>query len=100
MKLAVSSAVCAAVACAGLACLRTSFAACQVELEQSRKIIEELASHFPNGETLFGKSLPSTVKSAIKELVALTRDQQTVENLAARLVVIRNMNRFLDYKGV
>jgi hypothetical protein len=95
MKLAVSCATCTAVLC-----LRLSFAGCQVETDQSRKIIDELASHLPKGEILFGKSLPSTVKSAIKELVALTRERQTAGDLTDRLVLIRNMNRFLADKGV
>lgn len=41
-----------------------------------------------------------TVKSAVKELVRLTREHQSVEDLTARLIVIRDMNRYLDYKRV
>jgi hypothetical protein len=89
-------------ACSLVVCIRPSFAACQVQVESDRShaIIEELTSHLPKGAVLSGKDLPASVKTAVRELVALSRQPQTVEDLTARVIVIRDMNRYLDYKGV
>ena len=63
-------------------------------------IISQLKSHLPKGAILVGKDLPPTVKSAVRELVTLSPERQTAADLTDRLILIRDMNRFLDYKGV
>jgi hypothetical protein len=89
VRLAVSCAACTVVLF-----LRVSLGACQVEADQSPKIIDELASHLPKGAILFGKDLPATVKRAVKELVALSRERQTVEDLTARSSASKSLSPF------
>ncbi|HSB09454.1 MAG TPA: hypothetical protein VLM38_08055 [Blastocatellia bacterium] len=68
--------------------------------EHSGKIIKELAARLPKGSIQFGAGLPASIKCAVKELVRLTPEKQTVEELSYQLIVVLDMNRYLDYKGV
>ena len=70
------------------------------KLERSRKISVELTSHLPKGAILVGKDLPATVKRAVQELSSLYRDSLLAGTLTTQLIVIRDINRYLDYKGV
>ncbi len=81
-------------------CSSASFAVCQVNLDHSREVIGELQSHLPKGAIRSGEDLPASLKSAVRELVGLSPEKQSVENLGARLIVILDMNRYLDYKRV
>ena len=87
-------------ACTSLLCSRAGLAVCQSKDDRSRKLIEELTSQLPKGAIRFGKDLPGTLKSAVKELIRLTPEKHTAEDLTARLIVIVDMNRYLDYKRV
>lgn len=95
MKLALSCAACAVVLC-----LKADLGAFQVEEDHSRRVIVELASHLPKGSIVSGKGLPFAIKKAAEELVSLSPKGQTVADLTERLILIRNVNRFLDYLGV
>jgi hypothetical protein len=88
------------VACTLALCSKASSAICQVYNDHSDKIIKELTSHLPTGAIRSGTDLPAVVKNAVKDLVRLTPEKQSVEQLSARLIVILDMNRYLDYKRV
>lgn len=86
--------------CTVVLCSRGSLAVSQVNNDRSHEVIGELQSHLPKGAIRFGKDLPTALKSAVKELVRLSPKKQTVENLSSRLIVILDMNVYLNYKGV
>ncbi len=87
-------------ACTTVLCSSASLSVCQVNNDRSHEIIGELQSHLPKGAIRSGKDLPAALKNAVKELVRLSAQNQTVEDLSARLIVIVDMNRYLDYKRV
>lgn len=71
----------------------------QVGNDPSQEVIKELRAHIPKGVKT-GKQLPPFVKRAVKELADLSSIKVEVEALCARLVLITDMDRYLDYLKV
>jgi len=67
--------------------------------DPSQKVIKELMARLPK-RVKTGKQLPPFVKEAIKELASLSPNKVEVETLHTRLVVITDMNRYLDHMRV
>jgi hypothetical protein len=73
-----------------------AFGQAHVSNDPSQEIIKALVDHLPKGVKT-GKQLPPFVKEAVKELASLSSNRVEVEALCARLVVITDMDRYLDY---
>lgn len=67
--------------------------------DSSQEVIKELIAHLHKGAKT-GKRLPAFVKNAVKELVSLSSNTVEVDTLCTRLVVITDMDRYLDYINV
>jgi hypothetical protein len=67
--------------------------------DPSQEVIKELMAQLPK-RIKTGKQLPPFVKEAIKELARRTRNKVEVETLHKRLVVITDMDRYLDHMRV
>jgi hypothetical protein len=67
--------------------------------DPSQEVIRELMAHLPKGIKT-GKQLPPFVKKAVRELVSLSSNKVEVDSLCMRLVVITDMDRYLDYMKV
>ena len=67
--------------------------------DPSQEVIKELMAHLPKGVKT-GNQLPPFVKKAVKRLADLSSIKVEVEALFARLVVVTDMNRYLDYLKV
>ena len=70
------------------------------KVERNSNTIVELTSHLPKGAIIVGKDLPATLISAVHELSALFRGSLPANALTTSLIVIRDMNRYLDYMGI
>jgi hypothetical protein len=70
----------------------------QAGSDHSQEAISDLTSHLTKRAMLVGRDLPPVLKAAIKELVRHSPEKQTVEVLTMRLIVLLDMNRYLDYK--
>lgn len=81
-------------------CSTVDLGRCQAGSDHSQEVINDLTSHFPKGAMLIGRELPPAMRTAIEELVRLSPEKQTVEVLTTRLIVVLDMNRYLDYKRV
>ena len=64
--------------------------------DPSHEVIKELMAHLPK-RIKTGKQLPPFVKEAVKELARFFPNKVEVETLHTRLVVITDMDRYLDY---
>src|SRR5262245_44291083 len=67
--------------------------------DPSQEVIKDLISHLPKGVKT-AKQLPPFVRKAVKELVSFSPNRVEVEALCTRLVVITDMDRYLNYMRV
>jgi hypothetical protein len=69
-------------------------------IDRSHEVIDELVAHLPKRAITVGKDLPSFIRNAVKELARVSSLRTDVEAVCARLAVIADMDRFLDFKRV
>ena len=71
----------------------------QLGMDLRQEVIKELMTHLPKGVKT-GEQLPPFVKKAVKELANFSSIKVEVEAVCARLVVLTDMDRYLDYLKV
>lgn len=72
----------------------------QADSDHSKEVVNELIAQLPKGTIKHGRDLPLFIKDAIKELARLSSEKLEVETLQAGVVLITNMDRYLDFKRV
>ena len=70
-----------------------------VQRDQSQVAINELTTQLPRRAIKLRKNFPAFLKDAIKELARIAPEKAEVETLFKRVVVIADMDRYLDLKG-
>jgi hypothetical protein len=72
----------------------------QADSDHSKKVVNDLIAQLPKGTIKHGKDLPLFMKDAIKELARVSSEKLDVEALHAGVVIITDMDQYLDFAGV
>jgi hypothetical protein len=72
----------------------------QTDGNHSKEVVDELIAQLPKGTIKRGKDLPLFMKDAIRELARVSSEKLDVETLHAGVVVITDMDQYLDFIGI
>ena len=78
----------------------TVFAQGHAESDHTKEVVNELIARLPKGTIKHGKDLPLFMRDAIKELARVSSKKFEVEILKVGVVIITDMDQYLDFIGV